>query len=152
MELIIFTDGSHTKKNNQAGYGVYFPNKELADISEKFTLKPITHQRAELYAIYKALVKATRMKVKSIMIYSDSEYSIKSVTLWINNWKKNGWKTTAGQPVKNLDIIKPIDEMITSFKGTIKFQHVSAHTKGTDKLSICNDVADALAKRGAQKN
>lgn len=49
MDLIIFTDGScrnNGKSNACAGYGVLYPNKEYENVSEPFTIKPITNQRA----------------------------------------------------------------------------------------------------------
>jgi ribonuclease HI len=51
----IFTDGSYVKKTNYCGYGVLFPNAEFKNMSRKFTHEPLTNQRAELYAIYKAI-------------------------------------------------------------------------------------------------
>jgi len=58
-KIIAFTDGSCCKKkfSTACGYGVYFPNKELANISRPLTLFPLTNQRAELCAIYKCIKK-----------------------------------------------------------------------------------------------
>jgi len=154
--IIAFTDGSCVKQKNKeniCGYGVHFPNGELKDISKKFTHEPLTNQRTELYAIYKAIKKADeKYNFKSMMIYSDSEYSIKSLTLWINSWKKNGWMTANKKPVLNTDIIQDIDELLIKHKGKIKFEHVMSHTNKTDYKSLCNDVADQLAKAGGSKN
>ena len=93
-DIIVYTDGSCMGKHkNMCGYGVHFPNAELKDLSKKFTHEPLTNQRAELYAIYKALKRIIKnLKFDSIHIYTDSEYSIKSLTIWIKNWKKNNWK------------------------------------------------------------
>ena len=150
-EIIVFTDGSFIRsKNNQAdlcGYGIHFPNGEFADISKKFTKNPLTNQRAELYAIYKAIKIITNTnKDINIKIYTDSEYSIKSLTLWIINWKKNNWIATTGKPVMNKDIIEKIDKLIEEHNGEIKFQHVRSHTGKKDFESIHNDIVDKLAK------
>jgi ribonuclease HI len=151
MEIKVFTDGSCNMKQKKCGYGIYFPDKQIKDISEKFTNKPLTNQRAELYAIYMALLKTTKIKANKIKIYSDSMYSINCATNWINKWKTNGWLTANKKPVKNLDIIKPIDDIITKYKGKIEFIHVPSHTKGKDELSIGNDKADKLAVAGSNK-
>lgn len=152
-EIIVFTDGSFFKNINgekKSGYGIYFPNKELKNISRPFTHKPLTNQRAELYAIYKALYYVTtKTNSSKIKIYSDSEYSIKSVTVWIKKWKLNNWKTAKGKDVKNLDIIKNIDKIINKFNGEIEFHHVESHTNKEDNFSKWNDMADKLAKSGA---
>ncbi len=35
-----------------------------------------------------------------MVISTDSEYVQKGITLWINAWKANGWKTANKKPVK----------------------------------------------------
>lgn len=148
-KISVYTDGSCSKKGQKSicGYGIVFPNKELNDISKPFTIEPLTNQRAELYAIYKAIKKVhQKCEFDELMIYSDSEYSIKSVTIWIKSWKKNGWKTANGKEVLNQDIIKKIDRYLEKYKGKIFFQHVKAHA-GHEH----NEKADQLAKKGAQK-
>ncbi len=151
-KIIVFTDGSFIKIGKKCGYGVLFPNKEFKNISRKFTHEPLTNQRAELYAIYKAIQRVNNTDTNlPIKIFSDSEYSIKSLTIWIKTWKKNNWKSSTGESVKNQDIIKDIDELITAHNGLIEFQHVRAHTGKQDPDSKNNDIVDKLAKDGAFK-
>jgi len=158
MDIIIFTDGSCIKKNGKcyAGYSVHFPNKEFDDISKPFVKEPATNQRAELYAIYCALKKVTEHYdmsiVNSIKIYTDSEYSIKSLTEWIQSWVQNNWKTANKKPVKNMDIIVPIYNILQKFPNKINLIHVRAHTKKTDYFSVHNDIADKLAVNGSNKS
>jgi ribonuclease HI len=151
-DIIVYTDGSCMGKHkNMCGYGVHFPNAELKDLSKKFTHEPLTNQRAELYAIYKALKRIIKnLKFDSIHIYTDSEYSIKSLTIWINTWKKNNWKTANNKQVLNQDIIMRIDKMLQKYNGKILFSHVRSHTGKTDQHSIGNDKADKLATAGAK--
>jgi ribonuclease HI len=149
----VYTDGSYLKIGGvkKAGYGVHFPNGELPDIGKPFNHLPLTNQRAELYAIYKALKKITGLlQFDNIHVYSDSEYSIKSLTIWIKSWKKNGWKSSSGKPVENQDIITNIDVILKEHKGKIKFSHVRAHTGKTDPQSIGNQKADQLANIGSR--
>lgn len=150
--IIVYTDGSFmkTKEGQKCGYGVYFPNKEIKNISKKFTKVPLTNQRAELYAIYKAIGKVTKnFKFNRLEIYTDSEYSIKSLTEWIDSWKKNNWKTVGKKEVANQDIIKKIDKKLQKYKGKIVFTHVRSHTGKSDKHSLGNNEADKLATAGA---
>ncbi len=143
----IFTDGSFVKKTNYCGYGVLFPNAEFKNMSKKFTHQPLTNQRAELYAIYKAIKVVNKKNNQlNIKIYSDSEYSIKSLTIWIKGWKKNNWKSSTGKDVMNQDIIKKLDDLIISHEGKIEFKHVRSHTGKKDFESINNDIVDELAK------
>jgi ribonuclease HI len=151
--VIIFTDGSCMKKPNQppkCGYGIYFPNKEFKDVSRKFTHGELTNQRAELHAIYKGIRTVTKnMEFDNLYIYTDSEYSIKSLTVWIKNWKKNDWKGSNKKPVANQDIIKKIDEYLEKHTGKIFFHHVRSHTGKKDYYSLGNEKADKLATNGA---
>lgn len=148
----MYTDGSFmkTKGGEKCGYGVYYPNKEFESISSPFTHSPLTNQRAELYAILKGLLQIYRSnKHLNVKVYSDSEYSIKSMTIWIKQWKKNGWKTANNKPVSNQDIILKLDKLLEKHKGKIIFQHVRAHTQKSDQYSINNAIVDEMAKRGA---
>jgi ribonuclease HI len=151
-KILVFTDGSYIRKPEKCGYGVYFPNGEIKNISRKFTKEPLTNQRAELYAIYKAIKAIQKKSLECpIKIYTDSEYSIKSLTIWIEGWKKNGWKSSTGKDVMNQDLIKKIDSIKAKNISKIEFQHVRSHTGKNDFESKSNDIVDKLAKDGANK-
>lgn len=153
-DIIVYTDGSYKKKNGieYCGYGIHFPNAEHIDVSKPLLFgKNKTNQRAELYAIYKALRLITKKFIfDKIHLYTDSMYSINSLTKWIIKWKKNNWKKSDKTLILNYDIIKKIDDKILSrFGNKIKFYHVKSHTNKQDKHSIGNRVADELANLGA---
>ncbi len=151
-KVLVFTDGSYVPKLKQCGYGVLFPNKDFDNISRKFVHEPLTNQRAELYAIYKAIKTVQKKNFDSnIKIYTDSEYSIKSLTIWIKEWKKKDWKTSTGKTVLNQDIIKKIDSLMRKNNGTIEFEHVRSHTGKSNFESVNNDIVDKLAKMGGAK-
>jgi ribonuclease HI len=153
----IFTDGSFKKLKNKktlSGYGIYFPDGELDNVSRPFIHKPLTNQRAELYAILKSLrnIEKNKLKLDEIHIYTDSEYSIKSLTVWYKTWEKNEWKNSKNEPVMNQDIIRPIIKLIKKFPGNVKFTHVNSHTGKQDFESLSNEMADKLANEGAFKS
>jgi len=156
MKIIeVFTDGSCIKKKSYitSGYGIYFPHGELPNVSRKFMHKPFTNQRAELFAIYVALILIRKtQEFDKITIYSDSEYSIKCLTIWGDNWRKSGWKTADHKNVKNTDILIPLYEIYEKIKEKVEFKHVTAHTGKSDYLSTGNAMADKLATTGAGKN
>lgn len=151
----VYTDGSYKKKGSDiyCGYGIYFPDGEYKDISRKFTHEPITNNRAELYAILKTIVlcnnifldrlKKNNAQIKTVNIYSDSEYSVKSLTLWLKKWKTNG------KDYLNKDIIDDIDECMSKAPFKVNLIHVRAHTGESDPHSLANHKVDELAKRGA---
>ena len=148
----IFTDGSYSPKGDKCGYGVHFYNVNVTDISRPFTHLPLTNQRAELYAIYRGIgTIIKRYDFDELIIYTDSAYSIGCFTKWIDNWKKNNWKTSANKDVKNVDIIKKVDNYLSvkKYKDKIKFEHVKAHTTNNDYKSAGNRRADELAVNGS---
>jgi ribonuclease HI len=149
MKLIkVYTDGSvsgNGQNNAKGGIGVYFGPNDGRNLSEVFTLAPVTNQRTELYAILKAMQMTE--SYDKVTIYTDSEYSIKCFTEWIENWIKNGFKNKEGKPVKNLDIIMPIHELRTKYPGKYFFKHVNSHTGKTDPDSLGNEEADKLATK-----
>jgi ribonuclease HI len=103
IQYDIFTDGSEIKEkgtHKTLGLGwayVVKQNKEtIAEVSG--TMSEGNNQRVELYAIFKALEYLIKISLNStirydIIIHSDSDYSIKSLTLWSLNWVRNQWMT-----------------------------------------------------------
>lgn len=153
--IVVFTDGAcsgNGSKNAVGGIGIHFPNKELPDVNKAFRIGFCTNQRAELYAIKIALQyihNKLGLLTHSVTIKSDSLYAISCVTKWIDAWIKNGWVNKAGNPVANRDLIEPIYEYYKRF--IINFEHVSAHTGGTDPDSIGNEIADQLATKASKR-
>ena len=80
--LEIYTDGSLVKKDGKifCGYGIYFPNNEYKSISRPFTLKPITNNRAELYAIFKSIVISNIINLERI---KNNQKEIKLVKIYL---------------------------------------------------------------------
>lgn len=158
-EIVAYTDGSFRKTGTdrngkmigKCGYGIHFPNKEFSDVAKPYKDENQTNNRAELYAIYKTLRiinKKTGIKnVDNIKIYSDSDYSVKSLTVWIDGWKKRNWKNAKKKPVKNVDIIKKIDKYLTKYPDKIDLIWVKAHAN-----NVFNDEADRLANIGADND
>ena len=150
MSIDVFTDGAcinNGKSNASAGYGVYFPNEEFKNISKSFNIEPITNQRSELFAIYIGLKTIiTSGEYNYINVYTDSEYSMKSLTIWKNS------KNAKGQKRKNLDIIEPILKLINNNENiTIKFIHVRSHTNKQTYEAIGNEYADKLATKAVKR-
>lgn len=158
----IFTDGSEIKdKNTYKTKGLgwsYVIFKDRNRISSEcgslhdFTVG--TNQQAELVAIDQSLValfeEIKPIDADVINIYTDSEYSIKCVTIWYVNWKTNNWKTAKNKPVKHRALIENIVYKLTQLKKDkicVRVLHVKAHTDRTDYISMGNQEADALARQ-----
>jgi uracil-DNA glycosylase len=160
-KLYIFTDGaakSNGKANCRASSAYYITDRkdiniESADIVKNVDLGEVyksSNQRGELTAILTAMQRLETMNNKlPVEIVSDSEYSIKCISVWAKSWyAKNN---IAGK--KNLDIIKPALDLYLRLKATqvITFKHIRSHKSApANSASIewfywnGNDRADKL--------
>lgn len=80
----------------------------------------------------------------------DSQYAMNAVTKWLRGWKRNGWKTSAGKPVANRDLVARIDALLTG--RAVDFVYVPAHQVDGDPLNALADQAAsevAVAQRAA---
>jgi ribonuclease HI/viroplasmin and RNaseH domain-containing protein len=64
---------------------------------------------------------------KNITIISDSDYSINCLTLWYKSWKRNDWKNKKNEPVKNMDIIKLILELMNDLNSKYGYEVLFIH-------------------------
>ncbi|MFI9582009.1 ribonuclease H [Streptomyces sp. NPDC052236] len=101
-----------------------------------------TNNVAELTALEK-LLEATDAAVP-VEVRMDSQYAMNAVTKWIGGWKRNGWKTSAGQPVANRELVVRIDALLTG--RSVDFVYVPAHRADGDHL---NAIADQAASEAA---
>jgi ribonuclease HI len=93
----------------------------------------------ELIAAIKGL-EALRRPSK-VCITTDSTYVLKGISEWLPDWIRRGWKTSAGKPVKNVDLWQ---RLVTAQQGhDIEWKWVKGHNG-----HIENERADALANRG----
>ncbi|MDF3293899.1 ribonuclease H family protein [Streptomyces silvisoli] len=97
-----------------------------------------TNNVAELTALRELL--ASTDPTVPLQVRMDSQYAMKAVTDWLPGWRKRGWKTAAGTPVANRDLVVRIDELLTG--RAVDFVYVPAHQVDGDPY---NDVADRAA-------
>ncbi|MGN6241539.1 MAG: ribonuclease H family protein [Cellulosimicrobium cellulans] len=102
-----------------------------------------TNQVAELTALLQAV--RAHPGAEPLLIESDSQYAIKCASEWVVAWKRKGWRTAGGQPVKNLELVQAIDRVITERAGPVRFRWVRGHVGDP-----FNERADQLAGLAAQ--
>ena len=144
MEIKIYTDGACVGNPGPGGWAAIIlvenEKKELFG-GEKLT----TNNRMELMATIKALEycfdqEKKQPSLKLIIIFTDSIYVKEGITVWINNWEKNNWKTADKKNVKNVDLWKKLKELIQS--NQVEWNWVKGHSE-----NIMNNLADKLAKK-----
>tara|TARA_B100001123_G_C15024079_1_gene912738 strand:+ start:324 stop:773 length:450 start_codon:yes stop_codon:yes gene_type:complete len=145
MELKIYTDGACVGNPGPGGWASII----LIEGNKKIELfggeKLTTNNRMELTAAIKALEycnsqEEKQLSLKQIKIYTDSNYLKEGITVWINNWEKNNWKTVDKKNVKNVDLWKRLKELTKS--NQVEWSWVKGHSDNP-----MNDLADQLAKK-----
>lgn len=137
--LKVYTDGSclgNGSRQPQAGAGVYFgPNHQLNTSAR--VCGEQTNNRGELFAVLLALSLAPLRR--SLCIYTDSKYAIRSVVYWAPAHADCGWDCA------NSDILKSIQTCIQARPATVHFEYVKGHAG-----NVHNEASDNLAKIGAR--
>jgi ribonuclease HI len=139
----IYTDGACSGNPGPGGWGAVLKygkhERELYGGEPTAT----TNNRMELTAPIRALESLTRPSV--VHMYTDSTYVRNGITQWMANWKRNGWQTTAKQPVKNADLWQRLEGAAEPHE--VEWHWVKGHAGHPD-----NERADQLALRGVQES
>jgi ribonuclease HI len=102
-----------------------------------------TNQIAELRALLEA-IKA-HPGDEPLLIEADSQYAIRCASEWLEGWRRKNWQTSAGTPVKNLDLVMAIDAALQARSGPVRFRWVRGHVG-----NHYNELADQLAGEAAR--
>jgi len=139
--VTIYTDGACKGNPGPGGWGAWLVSgdhdKELFG-GEAQT----TNNRMELMAVIEALASLKRSC--DVKLFLDSEYVRKGITEWIVNWKRRGWRTADGKPVKNVELWQRLDALVALHR--IDWHWVKGHAGDPG-----NERADALANRGVPR-
>lgn len=136
-----FTDGACSGNPGPGGWGAllrYNGNERELCGGEEET----TNNRMELLAAIEAL--SALKQPCHVRLTTDSNYVKDGITKWLENWKRNGWKTAAKKPVKNQDLWIRLDEQ--SSRHRIEWCWVKGHSGHPE-----NERADTLANRGLDR-
>jgi ribonuclease HI len=144
-DTIVYTDGSCINNgypNAEAGIGVYFGVNDSRNVSKKIDSNKKSNNIAELTAIITAyrILKEEIKENKKIVIFSDSMYAIRCITIYGEKNEKVQWNKT----IPNIELVKEAYELFKN-KSNIKIIHIKAHTDLTDIHSLGNQEADRLA-------
>jgi len=101
-----------------------------------------TNNRMELMAAIAGL-EALKSPCE-VVLHTDSQYVKKGIGEWMPNWIRRGWKTAAGDPVKNKDLWERLAAANTRHQ--VVWKWVKGHAGHVD-----NERVDQLARAAAER-
>ena len=138
---VIYTDGACRGNPGPGGWGaVLYRDGGVNELSgaESNT----TNNRMELTAPVEAL--SALPDSGHVSLYTDSQYVKNGITVWISNWKRNGWKTSNGKQVKNQDLWQALDQ--STQRHVVEWYWVKGHSGEAG-----NERADELANKAIEQ-
>ena len=138
-EVALFTDGSCLGNSGPGGYGAILRYQEhIKELSQGFLLT--TNNRMELMAVIEGL--AALKEPCLVHLTTDSQYVKNGMTSWLKGWKRNNWRTSTKQAVKNKDLWQRLDQECARHE--ISWHWVKGHAGHPE-----NERCDELARNAA---
>ena len=137
-DVIIYTDGACRGNPGPGGWGALIK----FDIAQKEIFggqNNTTNNQMELSAAIEGL--STLKEPCNVELFTDSRYVMDGITQWIQNWKKNNWKTSSKKEVKNKRLWQQLDQLMAYHQ--VQLHWVKGHSGDPG-----NEVADLLANKG----
>lgn len=133
----IFTDGACRGNPGPGGWGALLRYNGVE--RELYGYQPLTtNNQMELMAAIQALEVLKRPC--EVILTTDSQYVRQGITEWLAGWKRKGWKTAAGKPVKNQELWQRLDAAAAQHK--IDWRWVKGHSGHAE-----NERVDQLANQ-----
>ena len=142
-KIFAFTDGACSGNPGPGGWGALLQAKDGDTVTKERELKGgeamTTNNRMELMAAIAALEALG--KPSKLTVVTDSAYVKGGITEWMSGWKRKGWRTSTGKPVKNEDLWRRLDE--AAARHDVTWTWVKGHAGHPE-----NERADELARAG----
>lgn len=133
--VLIYTDGSCHGNPGPGGWAAILEygakTRELSG-AERET----TNNQMELRAVIEGL--GSLREPCQVQVWSDSRYVVDGMRSWLDNWKRRGWRTADGKPVKNAELWRALDAAASRHR--VSWHWVRGHNQHPQ-----NERADQLA-------
>ena len=138
-DVVAYTDGGCRGNPGPGGWGFLVFNPVTGHALERCGgERETTNNRMEMLAAIMAL-RSLKQDGTRILLHSDSQYLIKTMSEWLPGWKARGWKRKEGE-LKNVDLLKDLDALNQRFRVTWRWVKGHAGDPG-------NEHADGLTNR-----
>ena len=133
--VTIFTDGSCEGNPGPGGWAAIM----LSGVHRKEISggdPATTNNRMELLAAIEAL--AALKELCRVELFTDSQYLRDGIDRWVAGWKRNGWRTRDKKPVKNEDLWRRLDALVS--QQPVVWKWVKGHA-GHEHNERCDELA-----------
>lgn len=139
-KIIIYTDGAcrgNGKEESVGAYGIVLEyNGTKKEIKKSF--RNTTNNIMELSAVIEAL--SMLKEPCEAIVHSDSAYVVNAINQnWLKGWQKNGWKTSAKEPVKNKELWEKLIKLMEYHR--VSFVKVKGHSDN-EYNNRCDELAN----------
>jgi ribonuclease HI len=139
--VVVYTDGGAAPNPGPGAWAAVLQyGRHAWEISG--AVPATTNNRMELQAAIQALKALNRPC--AVSLHTDSNYVRQGITGWIRGWKRNGWKTSTKEPVKNRDLWMALDEL--AGRHHIEWHWLKGHA-GHRWNERCDELATAAIER-----
>ena len=148
-EAVVWTDGACSGNPGPGGWAaIVVPPHRGVPVELSGGEPHTTKNRMEYTAALEGLRSLPAGSIACIV--TDSRLMLDSMTKWIVGWKRKGWVTAGGDPVKNQDLVKALDAEIARHEH-VRWHWVKGHEIGAGHAhKVLNDRADVLAVAAAR--
>lgn len=144
-EVEIFTDGACRGNPGPGGWAALLRSQGVEKMlsgAEQET----TNNQMELMAAIQGLEALKRPS--AVVLTTDSQYVRQGITQWIHGWKRNGWKTSQKQTVKNKTLWQRLDSAVV--KHQVAWRWVKGHSGHEENERVDTAANDAIDVMQAQ--
>ena len=141
-EVEIFTDGACRGNPGPGGWAALLRSQGVEKMFSGVE-QETTNNQMELMAAIQGLEALKR--ASSVVLTTDSQYVRQGITQWIHGWKRNGWKTSQKQPVKNKTLWQRLDTAVA--KHQVEWHWVKGHSGHEENERVdmaANDAIDVM--------
>ena len=144
-EVEIFTDGACRGNPGPGGWAALLRSQGVEKMLSGAEPET-TNNQMELMAAIQGLEALKR--TSSVALTTDSQYVRQGITQWIHGWKRNGWKTSQKQPVKNKELWQRLDAAVESHD--VQWHWVKGHSGHEENERVDQAANDAIDVMQAQ--
>lgn len=139
----IFSDGSSRGNPGRGGYGaIVVINDRVIELGGRED--DTTNNRMELTGALEGIRLAHSLGAQSVLVHTDSSYTVNAVSKWLKGWVQKDWQTKEGKSVLNRDILECFYDLMSLVE--IKLKLIPGHS-GVAANERCDMIATSFADR-----